>query len=85
MSSRSARTGGGGTKLGRTETTIEVDAAPVSLWIRLAEWSRGVFGHPIVPVVIVPAVGAYVRIRRRYGYNHPAIRYPRSGPPVPLS
>jgi hypothetical protein len=60
---------------GRTilsETTIDVDAAPVSLWSRLTNWSRDVFGHPMVPVVVVPAVGgAYVWLRRRYGHQQP--------------
>jgi hypothetical protein len=60
---------------GRTvlsETTIDVDAAPVSFWSRLTDWSRGVFGHPIVPVVIAPAVGGgYVWLRRRHDQKHP--------------
>ena len=65
----------GRTAPGRTilsETTIDVNAAPVSFWGGLTDWSRGVFGHPIVPVVIVPAVGAgYVWLRRRYGHKPP--------------
>jgi hypothetical protein len=60
---------------GRTilsETTIDVDAAPVSFWSQLTDWSRDVFGHPIVPVVVAPAVGgAYVWVRRRYGHKQP--------------
>ena len=55
-----------------SETTIDVNAAPVSFWSRLTDWSRGVFGHPIVPVLVVPAVGgAYVWLRRRYGHKQP--------------
>jgi hypothetical protein len=65
----------GRTVPGRTtlsETTIDVDTAPVSFWSRLTDWSRGVFGHPIVPVLVVPAVGAaYVWLRRRYGHKQP--------------
>jgi hypothetical protein len=60
---------------GRTilsETTIDVDAAPISFWTRLTDWSRGVFGHPIVPALVVPAVGgSYVWLRRRYGHKQP--------------
>lgn len=60
---------------GRTvlsETTIDVDAAPTSFLSRLTGWSRGVFGHPIVPVVVAPAVGAaYVWLRRRFDQRHP--------------
>jgi hypothetical protein len=60
---------------GRTvlsETTIDVDAAPTSFVSRLSDWSRGVFGHPIVPVVVAPAVGAaYIWLRRRFDQRHP--------------
>lgn len=69
----------GRTVPGRTilsETVIDVDAAPQSLWSTVSGWLRDVFGHPIVPIVVVPLGGAaYVALRRRY--------WPKPPPAVP--
>jgi hypothetical protein len=66
---------GGRSVPGRTilsETVIDVDARPQSLWSRLSGWLRDLFGHPMVPVVVVPAIGAaYVALRRRLRHEEP--------------
>jgi hypothetical protein len=66
---------GGRSVPGRTilsETVIDVDARPQSLWNRLSGWLRDLFGHPIVPVVVVPALGAaVVALRRRMRDDEP--------------
>lgn len=66
---------GGRSVPGRTilsETVIDVDARPQSLWSRLSGWMRDLFGHPMVPVVVVPAAGAaYVALRRRLRHDEP--------------
>lgn len=63
---------GGRTVPGRTilsEAVIDVDAAPVSFWGRLTGSSRDIFGHPMVPVALVPLVGlGAAAARRRFGH-----------------
>ncbi|HEX5947781.1 MAG TPA: hypothetical protein VFY82_15960 [Acidimicrobiales bacterium] len=63
---------GGRTIPGRTilsEAVIDVDAAPVSFWGRLTGSSRDIFGHPMVPVALVPLVGlGAAAARRRFGH-----------------
>ena len=63
---------GGRTVPGRTilsEAVIDVDAAPVSFWGRLTSSSRDIFGHPMVPVALVPLVGlGAAAARRRFGH-----------------
>lgn len=60
---------------GRTilsETVIDVEAQPQSTWSRLSGSLRGLFGHPIVPIAVVPAVGtAFVALRRRLRHDDP--------------
>jgi hypothetical protein len=49
-------------------TDIDVDAEPVSGWTSFTEWLADVFGHPIVPILLVPLAGAtFAFARRRFG------------------
>lgn len=60
-------------------TDIDVDAEPVSGWTRFTEWLADVFGHPIVPILLVPLAGAtFAYARRRLGSGGGA--GPSSGP-----
>jgi hypothetical protein len=62
------------------KTTIDVNAEPRSLPRRLTDWTRDVFGHPLVPVVIVPAAGAgYVWLRRWLAARQPPRDTPQPG------
>lgn len=59
---------GGRNVPGRTilsETVIDVAAAPVSIRQGVVDWLADVFGHPIVPVLIVPLVGGMIAFGRR--------------------
>ncbi len=48
-----------------SEAVIDVEATPVPFLQRVVDWLADVFGHPIVPVLIVPIVGAMIALGRR--------------------